>query len=98
MLAWVTYSFSWNLYCTSYEGKDETEYNLAGFAKKKIYPAQRTPFQIDGVHNTLTLSQRRERTNGLTLVMAATGILCRVVCRRGFCGAGGTFERYCCDV
>jgi len=46
----------------------------------------------------MALFQRGEKTDGLTLVMAAAGILCCVGYGKCFCGAGGTLGRYCCDV
>ena len=78
--------------------EDGTEYNPPDFAKKKKDLAQRAPFYIHSIQNTLTLSQRGEKTDGLTLVNATIGILCCAVYGRGFCGAGETFGRYCCDV
>ena len=47
----------WNLHCTSYEGEARSGCNPPDFAKKKKYPAQRVPFHINSIHNTLTLPQ-----------------------------------------
>ena len=67
------------------------------FGRKK-YPAQSEPLHINSIHNTLTLTHRGVKTERLTLVMAAMGILCPIVYGMGFCTEGGTFGRHRCDV